>query len=261
MKINQIVDEHKKGVKAMKYAKKPTNPSHAHAKAKEKLQVITPMEDATITKSDQAGVEIDNDGIKTVIPPEKATALTPDKTNPNEYDLNPQAVAPQDGAPTGPKVGAKVDFTPTSEDYQNSTIDKIKSIGGDPTDQFIHDVTDKDFEKATNKDQEFGFDESFFGLGNKTPEEWAKVNPQMATLLQFREKYKGTQYSDQIAKRIELLKSRLDLAGEPGAGMGAPVDASGNLKQVVPPEKFDTRQLKESDNVLLGKMLSIAGLR
>lgn len=258
MKINQIVGEHKKGVKAIKYNKKPIDPSNVHATAKEKLKPIKPMEDATITKSDQAGVEIDNDGIKTVIPAEKASALTPDKTNPNEYDLNPQAVAPQDGAPAGPKVGAKVDFTPTSEDYSETTIDKVDHIGGDKTDDFINDVTDKDFERAAHRSpnaDEFGVDEAFLGMGNKTAEEWAKTSPQMATLLQFRDKYKGTQYSAQIEQRIQFLKDRLDLdAGEVAGPDGA-------AKPVVPPEQFNTKQLRETDDQLLNKMLTIAGLK
>lgn len=258
MKIEQIIGEHKKGVRAMKYSKKPVNPSDQHAKAKEKLQPIKPMEDAKITKSDQAGVEIDNDGIKTVIPADKVSALTPDKTNPNEYDLNPQAVAPQDGAPAGPKVGATVDFTPTSEDYDESTIDKVDHLGGDKTDNFIQDVVDSDFEKAAHRDprdQEPPVDEAFFGLGNRSPEEWAKTSQQMATLLQFREKYKGTPYAKQIEDRINLLKDRLDLdAGEVSG-------ADGNPKPVVPPEKFDMKQLREQDNQLLDKMLTIAGLR
>lgn len=258
MKINQIVGEHKKGVKALKYAKKPVNPSHVHAKAKEKLQAITPMEDAKITKSDQSGVEIDNDGIKTIIPADKASALSPDKTNPNEYDLNPTAVAPQDGAPTGPKVGATVDFTPTSEDYEDMDIHKVSSIGGDPTDKFIQDVSDHDFERSAHRDsrdQDPEVEESLFGFGNKSPEEWAQTSQQMATLLQFRDKYKGTPYADQIKQRIELLTDRLNSDSGEVAGPG------GTPKAVVPPEKFDAKQLREEDNTLLNKMLTIAGLK
>lgn len=44
MKRNEILGEHKKGIKAVKYNKKPTNPADEHAKAKEKLKPIKPME-------------------------------------------------------------------------------------------------------------------------------------------------------------------------------------------------------------------------
>ena len=44
MKRNEIIGEHKKGVKAVKYSKKPNDPAKTHAKAKEKLQPVKPME-------------------------------------------------------------------------------------------------------------------------------------------------------------------------------------------------------------------------
>jgi hypothetical protein len=44
MKRNEILGEHKKGIKAVKYNKKPTNPADEHAKAKEKLKPVKPME-------------------------------------------------------------------------------------------------------------------------------------------------------------------------------------------------------------------------
>ena len=77
----------------------------------------------------------------------------------------------------------------------------------------------------------------------------------MATLLQFRAKAKGTQYEQQVEKRIQLLKDRLDMDAGEVAGPG------GTPKPVVPPEQFDMKQLRESDNELLEKMRVIAGLR
>ena len=44
MKRNEILGEHKKGIKAVKYNKKPKNPADEHAKAKEKLKAVKPME-------------------------------------------------------------------------------------------------------------------------------------------------------------------------------------------------------------------------
>ena len=55
MKVKQIVDEHKKGVRAKKYTKKTVNPSVAHAKAKEKLQPVGPVEETAIPWSERFG--------------------------------------------------------------------------------------------------------------------------------------------------------------------------------------------------------------
>jgi len=135
-------------------------------------------------------------------------------------------------------------------------------VSNDGTDKFIDDVRDAASELAqghgseqhdhTHPEMEA---EGFLGLGNKTPEEWAKTSKQMATLLQFQAKYQGTPYADQVAKRIALLKDRLDLESGEVAGQG------GAPKPVVPPEQFDMKQLKEADDKLLEKMRAIAGLR
>jgi len=135
----------------------------------------------------------------------------------------------------------------TQETYHDLISQGNHDVGGDATDNYINQVRDKDFERAQH--------EGIFGLGNKSPEEWAKTSPQMATLLQFQQKYQGTPYAEQIAKRIQLLKDRLDMdAGEVAGPGGAP-------KTVVPPDQFDMKQLKEADDALLEKMRMIAGLR
>ena len=77
----------------------------------------------------------------------------------------------------------------------------------------------------------------------------------MAKLLQFRAKAVGTPYAAQVEKRIQLLKDRLDLDAGEVAGPG------GMPKDPVPPEQFDTKQLREADDELLNKMRAIAGLR
>lgn len=129
-------------------------------------------------------------------------------------------------------------------------------VGGDATDDFIDDIRDKSFERGQGHDGTMSpFSEGILGFGNKTPEEWAKTSPQMAKLLQFREKAKGTQYEQQVEKRIQLLKDRLDMDSGEVAGPG------GTPKDPVPPEQFDMKQLKESDDKLLEKMRTIAGLR
>lgn len=90
-------------------------------------------EDAKITKSDTTGVEITaDDGIKTTLPPEKAAALTPDPSNPNEYDLNPAATSPTGDTQTGPKVGANVEIK-TAE----AVSDDLSTM---PTDEYVKGI-------------------------------------------------------------------------------------------------------------------------
>lgn len=186
MKVNQVVGEHTKGMRAKKYARKPINPvapkkpegtkkaeapkSVAEGYPKhqdmsgiptEKLQAYLDKykahpvygearqvqrvraelqrraesgvdEDATITKSDPTGTEItDNDTkVKTVIPPEMSSALAPDASNPNEYDLNTAAVAPGQNANQAPKVGSRVEVKKTAESLDDELLDKIRMIAG-----------------------------------------------------------------------------------------------------------------------------------
>ena len=137
------------------------------------------------------------------------------------------------------------------------TAESGEDVGGDGTGAFINDVRDAEAETAMGYGPEQGeapLDE-FLGFGNKSPEEWAKVSPQMAKLLQFRAKAVGTPYADQVEKRIQLLKDRLDMDQGEVAGTG------GTPKDPVPPEQFDMKQLREADDDLLNKMRAIAGLR
>lgn len=91
-------------------------------------------EDATVTRSDQAGTEItDTDTkVKTVIPPEMSSALAPDETNPDEYDLNTAAVAPGAGKDSidKPKVGARVEIKKIAEVLDNALLEKMRTIAG-----------------------------------------------------------------------------------------------------------------------------------
>ena len=53
MKIYDIVNEHKKGVKAMKYNQKPHDPAKKFAKEKEKLAPIKPLEEGSKKDKDE----------------------------------------------------------------------------------------------------------------------------------------------------------------------------------------------------------------
>lgn len=93
-------------------------------------------------------------------------------------------------------------------------------------------------------------DESGLNLFGHGEEGWAETSQQMAQLLKYREQYRGTEYEDQIEQRIKALKDRLDL------GKGEVLDASGNPKEVVPPEQFNSAQLNESADLTQIKILS-----
>lgn len=233
MKVKQIVGEHKKGFRAKKYASKPksliepTKPQAAKSAEEQRKEM---KEADTTIKQYEPGKSV------TVDDPTTGVSTTVDLTK------SPGALRPND------KGELELDSTPTAGGAMGATTAKPEATKIAPG------------AKVTMAPEDTTTEEGFLGFGGQSPEEWAKTSPQMARLLVYRQKYKGTQYEQQIEKRIQMLKDRLDLAGEPGAGMGAPLDASGNLKPVVPPEQFDTKQLKE-DDVLLKKMLTIAGLR
>ena len=104
MKVKQIVDEHKKGVRAHKYTKKPVNPSAVHAKAKEKLQAIKPMEDmssapavsgqeGTIVASDDKSVTVQMpDG--TQIKKDLLGAITQDAQGNDVFNMTTHPASP-----------------------------------------------------------------------------------------------------------------------------------------------------------------------
>jgi len=66
-----------------------------------------------------------------------------------------------------------------------------------------------------------------------TPEDTGN-DPQTAQLTQLMNQAREPWLRKFYAYRINYLKDQHSLAGEPGAGMGAPLDANGNLKPVEP---------------------------
>lgn len=159
MKVKQIVGEHKKGVRAHKYTKKPVNPSAVHAKAKEKLQPITPMEDlsteTTTTGSDTQGTIVASDDKSitvqmpdgTQIKKDLVGAITQDaqgndvfnmSTQPNQ--TNPtQQQTPQQRLAAGTKIAISTQppqqtmgqpARPMGESADNVLLDKMLTIAG-----------------------------------------------------------------------------------------------------------------------------------
>jgi len=69
-------------------------------------------------------------------------------------------------------------------------------------------------------------------------EEQPGSDPQMSALQQLLTTAQQPWEQAQIKWRMDNLKSQQSLAGEPGAGMGAPVDARGNLIPVLPTKEW-----------------------
>jgi hypothetical protein len=74
------------------------------------------------------------DGTQLILPPEKVASVMADPNNPDRFTMNPDAVADTQtdpNKPMGPEVGKEVE------------IAAAEDIGGDPTDDFIKDVSVK----------------------------------------------------------------------------------------------------------------------
>ena len=143
MKVNQIVSEHKKGVRAMKYSKKTKGavPVYGPKANDAKLKPVKPVGPGA--KLDEAGIEIkpmpgaaqiQSDG-KTIGTADAATANTIKQavekgalnlTNPND--------------PAAPNQGQSMEETNPND------------VGGDPTDNFIADVTDQEFSQEQGRE-------------------------------------------------------------------------------------------------------------
>ena len=205
MKVKQIVDEHKKGVRAKKYTKKTVNPSVAHAKAKEKLQPVGPVEETAV-----AGQMIG-----------KVSKVDPS---------------------TG-----KVDIqTPTG---QTTTVDATQVAPGDKPNSLSMQVP--------NVQPGMEVDAA------KVQEEQPGVDPQMSALQQLLTTAQQPWEQAQIKWRMDNLKSQQSLAGEPGGGNGAPVDARGNLIPVLPTQQWMAKNpsiLKQLPNEALPPQMQRPGM-
>ena len=255
MKINQIIGEHKKGVRAMKYAKKTksTIPVYGPEANNGKLKPVKPIgtikEDnisATIKAIDDKHAEIETpmgtmnlDRTK----PEGAAALmvNPETKEPT-LDLTPDVnAAPQQGEANPLATGAKVTV---------KTDEAGNDIGGDPTDKYINAVTDHDFERAQGVEQpaEEGMLDALMGPSS---------NPhidQLKAMLADPKYSSNPAFKAQLEKRLKIAQDRHDL----GSGMAA--DKTGQPVKVLPPDQYNG-QLREADDALLNQMLTIARLR
>jgi len=204
MKVNQIVSEHKKGVKAKKYTKKTVNPSVVHAKAKEKLQPVGPMEE-------------------TAIPGQMVGKVS--KVDPATGKVDVQS-------PTG----------------QTTTVNATQLSPGD---------NNKLSMQVPNVQPGMEVDAA------KVQEEQPGGDPQMSALQQLLTTAQQPWEQAQIKWRMDNLKSQQSLAGEPGAGNGAPVDARGNLIPVLPTKEWMAKNpsiLKQLPNEALPPQMQQPGV-
>lgn len=118
-------------------------------------------ENFKVTKNDASGVTLTKpDGTTVIIPPEQLAALQATPNDPTKFSINPEVLSidntnthPHD--PIGPKVGSDVEIDTTDIQTSEAMGEKDliskkgnKDIGGDPTDDFIDDVVDKEFERG-----------------------------------------------------------------------------------------------------------------
>jgi hypothetical protein len=268
MKIKDIV-EHKKGHRAKLYTKKPqqqtTKPGMPHADVNEdgeayKVTQNDPNTGLTLAKPD---------GTQLILPPEKVASVMADPTDPNKFTLNPDAVADanQDpNKPMGPAIGANVELA-AAED-----------IGGDPTDDFIKDVSVKPHVAGSYnyEDQDNSFsmtpEEFMAGLAQTARENDTDLSPAdmesakkfivpdghgnvdiMLTMQKMSQVFKNPEF----LKMIDDLKAlTVDTPDTPNSQQ--PSDRPQSIKPVTPSADTVSRQ---ADDELLEKMRTIAGLR
>jgi len=147
-----------------------------------KIKEITEMQMAgqyKIVKTGPEGTTLQSPDMHTMLTldPEAAKGIVANPDNPNEFTLSQQAamgVNPQQAQqPMGPKQGATVEVpaNETQNDDDNEDSD-AKEIGGDPTDDFIDDVTDKEFEKVNRP-----------GVGNRSPVAEERLKTELDKML------------------------------------------------------------------------------
>lgn len=164
MKVNQIVGEHKKGVRAKIYNKKGPEPRKVSKQPPPAGIATAFAEDAAqqvykVTKSDpNTGLELTKpDGTKLVLPPDKMNAIAANPNDPNKYLLNPDAITQQatSGQPSGPEIGREVEVNTAETDNPEQSAfedqDEEGDVGGDATDAYIDSIVDTDFEKAQGR--------------------------------------------------------------------------------------------------------------
>ena len=208
------------------------------------------------------------DGTQLILPPEKMASVMADPNNPDRFTMNPDAVADMQtdpNKPLGPEIGKEVE------------IAAAEDIGGDPTDDFIKDVSVKPhIDGSYNyEDQNNNFSmtpEKFIkGLADAAREDGRDLSPAdmesakklivpdgmgnvdlIPTMIKMAEVFK----SPEFLKMIDDWKALL--GDTPNNPASQPSERPQSIKPVTP--SADTAA-KQADDELLEKMRTIAGLR
>jgi hypothetical protein len=269
MKVNQIVSEHKKGVRAMKYTKKTkgTVPVYGPDSTDAKLKPVKPV--GASAKLDEQGVEV--------------------KPMPgaSQVSVNGKPIATTDAATAQAisQAAEKGQFT-TTDGTEQATTETGHEIGGDPTDKWIKDITldDEIGDKPYYVDNSSGkpMIKSGNGLTPVQPSKmWTQISPEViakATSQGFRQI--NISVNGQILKGFEgggkVIVSPTDFATMsgvkevqspfPSRNPGTPAADAAAQAAAQPPKQHQSvmpsrNKVQEADDVLLGKMLAIAGLR
>ena len=208
------------------------------------------------------------DGTQLILPPEKVASVMADPNNPDRFTMNPDAVADTQtdpNKPMGPEVGKEVE------------IAAAEDIGGDPTDDFIKDVSVKPhIDGSYNyEDQNNDFSmtpEKFMkGLADAAREDGKDLSPadmESAKKLIVPDVHGNVDLIPTMIKMAEVFKSpeflkmiddwKAVLGDTPNTSSSQPSERPQSIKPVTP--SADTAA-KQADDELLEKMRTIAGLR
>ena len=288
MKVKQIVDEHKKGVRAHKYTKKPVNPSAVHAKAKEKLQAIKPMEDMTSTptaSSGQEGTIVASDDKSITVQMPDGTQIKKDLLGAITQDAQGNDVfnmATQQDGPANPttqqtpqqrlQAGTKIAIS--NQAPQQTMGAPARPMGEEFEMQeesgFVAPVNTKTYPPTVMDNGNTG------GSPLNTTKSGEEITPELiarstdwslksirANGKTYNALYSGTKGYVVGKKTYEEITGiqRGPYVPTPGKPP-SPDSRSQPLPQLGQrPNPADFSNLKESDNALLDKMLTIAGLR
>ena len=212
------------------------------------------------------------DGTQLILPPEKVASVMADPNNPDRFTMNPDAVADTQtdpNKPLGPEVGKEVE------------IAAAEDIGGDPTDDFIKDVSVKPHVDGSYsyeaQDNSFSMtpEEFITGLAQTARENDTDLSPaDMESAKKFivpdgmgnvdlvltMQKMSQAFNNPEFLQMIDDLKALVgDTPDAPDAPMSQqPSERPQSIKPVTP--SADTAA-KQADDELLEKMRTIAGLR
>jgi hypothetical protein len=256
MKVNQIVSEHKKGVRAMKYTKKTkgTVPVYGPDSTDAKLKPVKPVgtNEAVEVKPMPGASQVSVDG-KPIATTDAATA---------------QAIS---------QAAEKGQFT-TTDGTDQATTEAGHEIGGDPTDDFINDIEAEegifdtpsnpqiDALKAMLADPKYASNPAW----KSQLEKRLKIAQDRASLdhgqaMGSNGQPKPVLAPDQFSKANPNFKEVQSPYPSRNAGTPAAAQAAAQSAEPAKPVQsavYPSRnKVQEADDVLLGKMLAIAGLR